>query len=115
MRVAYSDSLTNLGVVHVRAKPVLHEPNSTEHCFIIEKAHAGLDDFVNFLLPCFRKRMSERNMSSRSSVVLQRDKTASLAPLQIAPSIVSVGSFRRRFTHFMPRHREDAAANAALV
>ena len=46
-------------VVHGRAKPALRGPNSTEpNLFIMEKPHAGLDDCLNMLLSCFRKRRS---------------------------------------------------------
>ena len=59
MTVAYPDSHPTLYVVHGRAKPVLHGPNSTEPtCSIMEKPHTGLDDCPNMLLSCFRKMMS---------------------------------------------------------
>ena len=55
--VEFSDSHPTLYVVPGRDKPVLCGPNST--CSIMEKPHAGLDDCLNMLLSCFRKRMSD--------------------------------------------------------
>ena len=55
MPAALSYSHPTLYVVHGRAKPVLRGLNSTE-----PKLHTGLDDCLNMLLSCFRKRMFDR-------------------------------------------------------
>ena len=51
-------------MIHGRAKPVLHGPNSTEiTSFIMEKSHTRLDECLNMLLSCFRQEMSKHDTS----------------------------------------------------
>ena len=57
MAIAYSDSMW------FRKQPSQFSMGQTAQsitCSIMEKPHAGLDDCLNMLLSCFRKRMSVR-------------------------------------------------------
>ena len=77
MTVAYSDSIPTLFVVHGRAKLVLWAKTAQSlTCYFMEKPHTGLDDCLNMLLPCFRKRMSVLQ------AVLDRAETGVVPPRQ---------------------------------
>ena len=67
MKVAYSDSYPTLYVVHCLVKEFLGlvyqwVKQQSLTCSIMEKPLAGLDDCLNTLLACFRKRMSDRDI-----------------------------------------------------
>ena len=58
-RVGFSDGAPILHLVQVRAKSVLHGPNSLA-CSIMEKVFTGFDECPRILLSCFRARNSGR-------------------------------------------------------